>query len=302
MKIYLTLILLSISQLSRGETNDRLVFFPDVKSYIKTEIALENMRIRLPKNGVKKEQINDYSTIGSFKYGHKVKKNFFLSLEGLYEEATESKVRHGVEENGKYKTRGLKDPNFSILQKLRDEDEFKGALFYELSFSPQIGVSKKGASGENRFMGGEVFKLELSNLKKEDKWDFKSSFRFERYFSAVTKNTSLDEKVKTDGQSNFYYIFTTQYELSQIDFASVGLGFTYQGDKTFKYEKAGKKEIQAGTGSLFRFGYTRLLKDQKILKAKFHIDHNEYFLKGVQENYNGTGTIYSLSLAFIKNF
>ena len=99
-----------------------------------------------------------------------------------------------------------------------------------------------------------------------------------------------------------FFDFTTQYGASEWLFVNAGIGVLYRGTQDVYDEKRARREIQAGTGSLFHVGFKKPLSEWSLIGFNYSLLRRDYFVKGVTSNLEGNESLQTFELTYTMAF
>ena len=281
---------------------ERINFFPNVKAYAAFEFHNQNLLITTPKNAVNDTEIRNNRNLFAASYGHRVD-NVFLGLTGFYEIASESAANFGIPSNKRSNSQGLKEPAIFFLSRLRQQKGTTGNIDFYLSFTDNWGAREVGGSTSNRLNGFNILQARLSHGMHEDLWEFRNRFSYTFHDEGEEHNKFTKGRYDIGSFNVFCYSFTGQYEYNPWLFLNATAEFEYRTIQKIssRREADGKREIQAGTGSIFRIGAKRPLNDWSVVELNAELKRYDYFVQG-DNNFDGKAIQTTYSLSYTHGF
>jgi hypothetical protein len=278
----------------------RINFYPKVKSYLIADYSYQNLHISTPKNAIDEKSVRNYRNILNLTYAFKFKP-FFLGTHLSYEMASESAATYGIPSNERYNSQDFHQPSFFLNSRLREQASSTGNIDLYLSFAPRIGPREVGGSGSNRLSGKEKYQIRISHGLLEDDWEFKNSFEYSFFADGDEENSFTNKNYLLESYNLFRYSFTGQYEINPRLYLNASAAFEYRTIQKIYDRQDERREIQAGTGSIFRLGLKKSLSSWSVLEFSSELERYNYFVSG-DTNLDGALTQWTHTLSFIQGF
>lgn len=279
---------------------ERINFFPDVRAYARSEFQNENLLITTPQNAVNDSEVRNNRNIFSGSYAHRLN-NVFLGLTLFYEIASESAANYGIPDVKREKSNGYREPMLFLLSRLREQKGTTGNIDAYIAFSDSWGAREVGGSTSNRLNGSNILTVRISHGMLEDRWEFKNAFIYVSYDEGEEHNKFTHTKYEIGSLNVFRYAFTGQYEVDPWLFLNASAEFEYRTVQKIFDRQGERREIQAGTGSIFRIGAKKPLSEWSVLEASAELKRYDYFVQG-DTNFDGKATQTAYSIAYIHGF
>lgn len=279
---------------------ERINFYPAVDAYAIGGYRYQHLDITTPKTSVDTNEVENYQNIFSLTYAYNFDW-FFLGFKAAYEMATESAVISGVPSGEKFTSQGFKNTEYFLHTRFRKQKEDKGNIDGFFSFSDNISQKEVGESSSNRKSGRNIFQAVLSHGYIENEWEFKNSISWIFLDEGEEYNHFVQKEFDMRSYNMFTYKFTGQYAFNQWNYLNAFAGFRYRTVQKIANGASDKREIQAGTGSLFGFGYQKPLSSRSLVELIYELERYTYFVKGT-ENFDGEATQNSIELNLKKGF
>lgn len=282
---------------------ERLNFFPRSKAFALLQYKFQHLKIDTPKQTANTTEVNNYTNSFIADYAYKLSPSYFVGVSLAYEMSVENSLRYGIPLEEKFTGRGYKESEFFLLSRLREQGKNHGLIDLYLSYIDAYGAREVGNDqSSQRYYGRNIFKIRLSHGMFEDDWEFRTSFLYTYYDEGEEYNKFTDQNYDIDSLKNFEFNFGAQYRLKERLYAYGSIGVAYRGTETITNRNLDKREIQAGTGSIFNLGLKQNLTQWTLIQIQGNYLRSEYFVKGVGTNLDGTSEVFEGSLALIQAF
>lgn len=279
---------------------ERINFYPNAKAFVKAEYTYQLLHINTPQESVSTKEVHDYKNIFALTYAYHFNL-FFLGVKNFYESASENVVKYGIPITNQYQSQGFKEPEFFLLSRLRKGSNKTANIDLLLSYAKSFGGKEVGRSSANRLNGGDVLNVSLSHGLIDEDWEFRNSFQFTHHYAGEEHNTIMLKRYELGPYALFTYLFSGQYAFSSFSFINAGVGIDYRSVQRISDGQNDKRELQAGTGSVFNLGFKRSLSEWILIEFLYSFRRNSYFVKN-QENYDGLQTQHNFMLSLIQAF
>lgn len=303
MKILILFLFSSFLHAQTSSELERLNFFPRVRSFAVLGYGYTTKVIEAPASAVESRKVNDRINNLNLSYAYSFWNRTFLGLTIGAEEARESGVQYGIATTRRYNSSGFKDPELFFLWRLQEQGKKRGIIDVKVNFLQGLGAREVCCSSSNRLEGGNVYSLELSHGKWEDEWEFKTSLGVSAYGKGEEHNDFTKKNYSLDSGQVARFMFQAQHRLKHQYFVYAGIGAEYSTERKI-YEsgpEGEKREIQGGTGSIFRGGLKFSFSNKVLLSAGYELKRSDYFVKS-GTNFDGDLTLHrfqsSLSYGF----
>ena len=277
----------------------RINFFPDVKAYFSASYHNRNLLITTPENAVNDSEVRNNQNLFSATYAYRFDQ-IFLGIIGAYEIASESAANFGIPDTERKSSQGYREPSLFLLHRLRKQSGTTGNIDLRLSFTDSWGAREVGGSTSNRLNGHNILNAEISHGMLEDLWEFKNQLAYMFIDEGEEKNDFVDMSFETGSFNVFEYSFTGQYELNPWLYINAAAAFEYRTVRKI-YGNMGRREIQAGTGSVFKLGVKRPLGEWSVIAADAQLKRYDYFVQG-ETNFDGKATETTLGISYLQGF
>ena len=279
---------------------ERINFYPKVKAYVKIDYSYQTHFISTPNNTLKSSEVRNYKNTFNTTYAYKLDW-FFLGTTVYYEVASESAANYGIPSKKRYSSQGFKEPEFFLKTRLREQHNDKGNIDLYLSFSDSYGTREIGKSSANRLNGGNTLTARINHGMHENKWEFSNDLEY-TFFDEGEEQNDFTKMMHDLGSYNiFNYLFLAQYQVNPWLFLNSGIGIEYRTVQEISERVGEKREIQEGTGSLFRLGVKRPLSEWSLVEFRYELRRSSYFVNG-RTSFDGDTSQNSFLLSFIQGF
>lgn len=279
---------------------ERINFYPKVSAYAKIDYTYQAHYISTPNNTLKSSEVRNYRNTFNTTYASRLKW-MFLGATVSYEVASESAANYGIPSNERYSSQGLKEPEFFIKTRLRKQHNDKGNIDLYLSFSDSYGTREIGKSSANRLNGGNILTTRMTHGMHENEWEFSNNLDFTFFDEGEEQNDFANTKHDLGSYNIINYFFFAQYQVNPWLFLNSGIGIEYRTVQEISDSLGEKREIQEGTGSLFRLGAKRPLSEWSLVEFSYELRRSSYFVNG-RSSFDGDSSQNSFLLSFIQGF
>lgn len=281
---------------------ERINFLPDTDAYGKVGYQYSSIHIDTPKNTTKKKEVHNISNLLYGEYAHRFGRKFYAGLRFFYEEASENSVIYGVSLPRRFSSHGVKEPELILKYRLKDQSGPSGLIDLNFAFSPKGGRREIDRDNSNRLNARNILKLKLSHGLLEEEWEFKSTFGFNYLGRGVEENSEEGMDYTLEAYREFSFDFMAQYRATEWLLVNAGVGVIYRGTQDVFDESRARREIQAGTGSLFLLGLKKPLSEWSLIELNYSLLRRDYFVKGVTSNLEGDESLQAIELAYTMAF
>lgn len=296
----LTFLTFSIGAQTKGL--ERINFLPDTDAYTKVGYQYSFLHIETPKNTTMTKEVHNMRNLLFGEYAHRFGRKFFAGLRFFYEEASENAVSYGIPFPRRFTSHGVKEPELFFLYRLKEQTETSGLIDISLTFSPKGGKREIDRDNSNRLNARNILKLNLSHGMLEEDWEFKSAIGFNYFGRGVEENGEEGLDYTLESYREYSFDFTAQYRLSEWLYTNAGVGVIYRGTQDVFDENRARREIQAGTGSLFHLGLKKPLGEWSLVEFNYSLLRRDYFVKGVSSNLEGEETLQTAEIVYTMAF
>lgn len=300
--LLLIFLFLSSSLFAESKGLERINFLPDTDAYARFGYRYSFTRIETPKNTTNTKEVSNISNLFLGEYAHRFGRKFFSGLRFFYEEASENAVSYGIPFPRRFTSHGVKEPELFFLYRLKEQSESSGLVDTSLTFSPKAGKREIDRDNSNRLNSRNILKLTLSHGLHEEDWEFKSALGFNYYGRGIEANREEGMDYTLESYREYSFDFLTQYRASEWLYFNAGIGVIYRGTQDVFDENQGRREIQAGTGSRFRFGVKKPFSEWSLLEFNLSLLRRDYFVKGIKNNLEGNETLQSAEILYTMAF
>jgi hypothetical protein len=287
---FLFLYFYSFSLAAQSKGLERINFLPDTDAYAKIGYRYTLVHIETPKNTTMTKEVQNISNLLQGEYAHRFGRKYFAGLKFFYEEASENAVAYGVPFPRRFTSHGKK------------ESPPSGLIDLFLAFSPKGGKREIDRDNSNRLNARNIFKLALSHGLLEEDWEFKTEIGLNYYGRGIEENAEENLDYTLESYREVFFDFSTQYRATEWFFVNAGVGVIYRGTQDVFDEKRARREIQAGTGSLFHLGAKKPLSEWSLVEFTYSLLRRDYFVKGVTNNLEGDESRQSLDINYTMAF
>lgn len=301
---FLTLLSFKTFASTQEKNLESLNFYPNSKAYLIGAYQNQTVEIDTPEREIQTKKVNNFSNLISIDYAYKVHPKFFLGISGTYESTSENALRYGIGLKNRYNNHGYHEPKLFVLTRLREQSEDKGLIDFYLSYSDTLGSRQSGPdTGMDKYNGRNILIAKISHGKKEDEWEFRSSFIFTFNGEGKEHNNYDNANYLIQASQNYEANFGVQYQLQDLWYLNGSIGVIYRGDENIRSKSSSdKRQVQAGTGSIFSGGAKYMLSPWTVLQAQLVFMRSEYFVKGSMSNLDGRLTIGQGILSILQAF
>lgn len=279
---------------------ERINFFPDVKAFARGEYQNQNLLITTPQNAVNDTEVRNNKNIFSGSYAHRLD-NIFLGVKVSYEIVSESAANYGIPSVERESSQGYSEPMIFLLSRLREQTGSTGNIDAYVAFSDSWGAREVGGSTSNRLNGHNIFIATVSHGMLEGKWEFKNSLSYYYSDEGEEHNKFTHTNYRIGSLNVFKYSFTGQYEINPWLFVNASAEFEYRTVQKISDQMGERREIQAGTGSIFRLGAKKPMNEWSVLEASAELKRYDYFVQG-DTNFDGKASQVTYTLSYVYGF
>ncbi|MCM2350562.1 MAG: hypothetical protein NDI69_11130 [Bacteriovoracaceae bacterium] len=279
---------------------ERINFYPKVKAYAKLEYFYQTLFITTPNNTLNSSEVRNYKNTFTTTYAYKLDW-LFLGTTVSYEVATENAANYGIPSNERFSSQGFKEPAFFFKTRLRDQHNDKGNIDLYLSYSDSYGSREIGKSSANRLNGGNILTSRITHGIHEYEWEFCNNLEYSFLGKGEEQNDFTNIKHYLGSYNIISYFFLAQYQVNSWLFLNSGIGIEYRTVQEISDQLGEKREIQEGTGSLFRVGIKRPLSEWSLAEFSYELRRSSYFVNGIS-TFDGDSSQNSFLLSFIQGF
>lgn len=266
---------------------ERLNFFPEADAYTQFRYEYERLDIETPIETVMTKEVKNYTNSVVATYAHRFGRKYFIGVNGYFEQASENAVTYGIPLRRRFTSKGVREPELFTIYRLRHQREARGLIDLYFSYSPSIGKREIGGDDVSRFNGRDIMRLYLSHGLWEGEWEFKTALGLNYFGKGEEKNTFADRNFELENYYVLNFQFYGQYTVNSWLFTYASVGLNYTSLEIIREAKEPKREIQAGTGSIFELGFKKPLNRWSLIELGFQFNRYEYFVKGDTDNLDG---------------
>jgi hypothetical protein len=278
---------------------ERINFFPKSKAFLITSYMYEVLEIETPQSTINTKEVSNYYNRMNVVYGQKVTNSIFGGILLSFLESSENGVRYGLPINRRFSSTGFREPELFVIYRLFPQKDKQGLVDLNLSFTPKLGDREVGHTNSNALNGRNILSGTISHGYLEDKWEFKSQLGYTYYDEGEEENSFTNKMYDLEPFGTFSFRFLAQYEVSPWLYIFGGIGVIYQTTQDVRERGGDKRELQVGTGSLYKLGLKKPLSKESLLQFSWDVKRNDYFVKGVSNNLEGIEFYQSFSLDII---
>lgn len=303
-RLTLSILLCFISLELRAQDKglERINFLPDTDAYARVGFRYSYLDIETPKNETKTKEVSNISNLLSGEYAHRFGRKFFAGLRFFYEEASENSVSYGIPFSRRFTSHGVKEPEIFLKYRLKEQTETSGLYDFYFAFSPKVGSREIDKDNSNRLNARNILRFILSHGLHEEDWEFKSSLGFNYYGRGIEENGDQGMEFTLEAYRELFFDFSAQYAASDWFLLNAGVGVIYRATQDVYDENRARREIQAGTGSIFHLGAKKPLGPWSVVEMEYKLLRRDYFVKGTSTNLEGDETLQSLEIAYTMAF
>lgn len=279
---------------------ERINFFPDVKAFARMDYQNQNLLITTPQNAVNDSEVRNNKNIFSGSYAHRLD-NIFLGLKVSYEIVSESAANYGIPSVERQSSQGYSEPTFFLLSRLREQAGTTGNIDAYISYSDSWGAREAGGSTSNRLNGFNILTAAISHGLHEDEWEFRNALTYVFYDEGEEHNKFTNNNYQIGSFNFFRYSFTGQYEMNPWLFVNASAEFEYRTVQKISDKMGERREIQAGTGSIFRLGAKKPMNEWSVLEVSAELERYDYFVQG-DTNFDGKATQVTYTISYVYGF
>lgn len=279
---------------------ERINFYPKVKAYSKIDYSYQTYFISTPNNTLKSSEVRNYKNIFNTTYAYKLDW-LFLGATIFYEVASESAANYGIPSKNRFSSQGFKEPAFFLNTRLREQYGDQGNIDLYVSFSDTYGTREIGKSSANRLNGGNTLTVKINHGMHEGEWEFSNNLEYTFFDEGEEQNDFTKIKHDLGSYNVFNYLFLAQYQVNPWLFLNSGIGIEYRTVQEISDRLGEKREIQEGTGSLFRLGAKRPLSEWSLVEFRYELRRSSYFVNG-RTSFDGDSIQNSFFLSLIQGF
>ncbi|MBA2405094.1 MAG: hypothetical protein H0V66_10020 [Bdellovibrionales bacterium] len=293
---------ISLAQATPSRELERLNFFPNADAYLIAQYDHVRLNIETPFEEIQTKEVNNYYNLFTLTYAQHVSRKMFLGLRGTFEQSSENAASYGVPVRRRFTGMGFKEPEIFTQYRLRFQKEEKGLIDLYLGYSPLLGKREVGGSDAKRLNGRDILTIGLSHGLWEEEWEFKSALNFRFFGEGKEENSYAEGSFQLESYYMINFQFHTQYRINPKLYTFGSVGFNYTSIEVISGGTFGRREVQAGTGSLFELGLKRTLGDWSLLELSYNLHRYDYFVKGETFNLDGDAIQQQFTLALKQAF
>ncbi len=280
---------------------ERLNFFPGTPHVLSQSFEHRRTNIESDATFGETGSISSSATAAGLSYDHLLGKYAYVGVMVAYQEGKDAGPRYGGPQPKRYTSQGFRDPELRALFRLRKDTPARGPLDLRLAYRPHMDEREVGPRDANSSEGRDAMVVEASHGHREGRWEFRSAFTLTRMGQGREDNESEGVVYRLPPHLDALFLFQLQYQWSEKWYVVPGLGVEYRG--TQRLESAmGSRTIQSGTGSVLALALKRVVSPSVLAALDLIHQRADYFVKGVDSNYDGKERTTYLRLSLIEAF